>query len=213
MLTVQESQLVTGESQGNAEHWAELQELGKVGENPHSEPEKDTQPCLALPGFPWAWEHWATGMVALLWDWLWASSSEKWGDPAACGGRLERLWGFQEEERFHESIAQSRTSLGTLSIWADLTLGRKEKLLPNWNVSPTNPKVLGGCSSPGTEALLLLQAPVMPQGAASHLFRLIAPSQNVLFFQLTRLGRSLFRTLANKLSTTGSRLWKNKGAP
>lgn len=38
---------------------------------------------------------------------------------------------FQEEERFHESIAQPRTSLETLSIWADLALGRKEKLLPN----------------------------------------------------------------------------------
>ena len=33
------------------------------------------------------------------------------------------------------------------------------------------------------------------------------------FFRLTRLGRSLFRRLANKLSTIGSRLWKNKGAP
>lgn len=29
MLTVQESQLVTDEPQGNVEHWAELQELGK----------------------------------------------------------------------------------------------------------------------------------------------------------------------------------------
>lgn len=66
MLTVQESQLVTDESQDNAEPWAELQELGKVGENPHSEPEEDTQPCLALPGFPWAGEHWAPGVVALL---------------------------------------------------------------------------------------------------------------------------------------------------
>lgn len=42
VLTVQESQLVTDESQDNAEPWAELQELGKVGENPHSEPEEDT---------------------------------------------------------------------------------------------------------------------------------------------------------------------------
>lgn len=111
-----------------------------------TEPEKDTQPCLALPRL-------SLGMGAL--------GTVKWRDPGVHGGWLERSWGFQEEERLHESIAQSRTSLETLSIWADIALGKKEEasprlmgdmemcfsLIPRYWVDAAAP---GSAPSPGT---------------------------------------------------------------
>lgn len=73
-------------------------------------------------------------------------------------------------------------------------------------IAPFQGRIYASCS-PGVTWATTALTEVCPGSVYTK------PHHKGFFFQLTRLGRSLFRTLANKLSTTGSRLWKNKGAP
>lgn len=100
---------VVYESQGNADHWAELQEPEGTRSDPWSEPDKDSQPRLA-----WEWEHQAQGRQHSQCCWGCTSSgpdlghlhplSEKQG-PRTHVGRQQRPWGFRREERFNEPLA------------------------------------------------------------------------------------------------------------
>lgn len=152
------SQLVTDKSQGNVKHWAELQELGRASDNPRSEPEKDTQPRLALPGFPWACEHWAPGMAALLvtppalgltlgtWPFL-REAGLGLGPRSPWEMARKALWLSGGGEiplvcSTVQGLIRNSEHLGGPRIGKEGEAS--PKLMETWNVSPTNPKPLGG---------------------------------------------------------------------
>lgn len=152
------SQLVTDKSQGNVKHWAELQELGRASDNPRSEPEKDTQPRLALPGFPWACEHWAPGMAALLvtppalglalGTWPFLREAGLGLGPRSPWGMARKALGLSGEGEIPlvhstvQGLIRNSEHLGGPRIGKEGEAS--SKLMETWNVSPTNPKPLGG---------------------------------------------------------------------
>lgn len=238
VLTFHKSQLIIDESQSDVHHRAELWELGRDGEEPavragqgptahlgstalalgtgaagtwgvsphpwpHGAAEAAPAPDPAPSTLPFAGEA-GSGL----------GPRSPCGSAGAFGGRGKR---FNEPIMVQSIVGNPQGHGQSCAGLADLAFGWREQLLPSrWRHSTCPPQSqttgwAGGRSSPGTAATL--QDTSDAAGSCLTAFQAGCISRLEDCFQLTRLGRSLFRSLANKLSTMGSRLWKNKGAP